>query len=637
PLHKAKLTRHLPRSAAKTIDWNFSGSRRRRRRRLASGTELEYLISEHSLSYGNTPSGCMLKCDVTIVGTPCTNCQKANRLDCSAHEKKRRTGAGRGSFPGMLPPGDYSSNSDPTASNAYSSSSPNGPVYPPPQAPNPQQAPPPVSDPLTGMIYQTRPARIADLPAINRKEEDFTYLGSDLSNIAFIARATGQDVHTHHVPTKSLRQVTNTSRQVPAEVLQLPDKPLVDQLLQTYFSYINPIFPVVDERLFMAQYHRQGPMDPAGPPSLLLLQAMLAATSQISYENKQERESMKAMFFHRSKVLIDSRYERNQDVVVQSCLLLAYTGGSLTEGDAYFWARYAATIAFDLGMHRDGEKSALSAHTKLTRRRVFWLLFAVDTTTMLRGRPAAISLEDCDVQELRAKDFENCGQNTHIDLVLHTVQLSVIVSRAIRTCLRPRIQTEQRKQALQNADTELGQWSLQTPQHLQIGQTPEVSLQSAILHLAYNHAVLLLHRTNSTSEATPEDSAKCNAAATHIQTAAEQLGKQGLLKYLPNSVTEACAAALIQLQNESGQAQPRVDSLHISLRILGDHWPQIEPDLSVLWQALVSVPVKQEHDQAKPAEVPTTTAPAPSASMLDPALSGPPAGQGVYQSELPFP
>ncbi|KAF2772214.1 hypothetical protein EJ03DRAFT_349008 [Teratosphaeria nubilosa] len=537
----------------------------------------------------------------------------------------------------MLAPGDYSSNSDPPASDACSSSSPNGPVYPPPQGPTTQPGPPPVPDPLTGMVYQTRPARIADIPAINRKEEDFTYLGSDVSNVGFIARTTGQDVNIHHVPTNTLRQVTNLPLQVPAEVLQLPDKPLVDQLLRTYFSYINPIFPVVDERRFMAQYQRQGPMDPAGPPSLLLLQAMLAATSQISYDNKQERESMKAMFSHRTKVLIDSRHERNQDMVVQSCLLLAYTGGSLTEGDAYFWVRYAATIAFDLGMHRDAERTALSAHTKLMRRRVFWLLFAVDATTMVRGRPSAISLEDCDVRELQAKDFENCGQNTHIDLVLHTIQLSVIVSQAFRACLRPRVQAEQRKQALQNADTALGQWSLQTPQHLQIGQTPEVSLQSAILHIAYNHAILLLHRSNSISEATPEDSAKCSAAATHIQTTAEQLGKQGLLKYLPNHATEACAAALIQLQNESGQAQQRLDSLHITLRILGDHWPQIESEMGVLWRARVSAPVKQEHDQAKEAEIPTTTAPAPNATMLDPALSGPPAREGVYQSGLPFP
>lgn len=52
-------------------------------------------------------------------------------------------------------------------------------------------------------------------------------------------------------------------------------------MLGAYFLHVNPVFPVVDRDLFMAQYRAR---DPQNPPSLLLLHALLVAAAHVLYE-----------------------------------------------------------------------------------------------------------------------------------------------------------------------------------------------------------------------------------------------------------------------------------------------------------------------------------------------------------------
>ena len=56
----------------------------------------------------------------------------------------------------------------------------------------------------------------------------------------------------------------------------LPPRILCDDLVDSYFTWVAPIMPVINRTRFMRQYH--GVED---PPSILLLQAILLAGSRV--------------------------------------------------------------------------------------------------------------------------------------------------------------------------------------------------------------------------------------------------------------------------------------------------------------------------------------------------------------------
>ena len=192
----------------------------------------------------------------------------------------------------------------------------------------------------------------------------------------------------HHFPTNRLdrRYTAHEPDRLPVEAFQLPMKQTVDDLLQAYFGKINPGFPVVDEERFMAQYRAR---DASDPPSLLLLQTVLLVGAHVS----PNHTSLKPDFFRRAKILIDSRFERNRDVIVQAALLLTWysDGPEDVAANAFYWIGFASRTAMGLGMHRDAEPSNLVEHNKKMWRRVWWLLVQCDLLISLQyGRPLAM-------------------------------------------------------------------------------------------------------------------------------------------------------------------------------------------------------------------------------------------------------
>jgi transcriptional regulatory protein AMDR len=395
------------------------------RRRAACGKSL-HMYTTLRLMLTETTATCharKVKCDVTIVGVPCTTCKKSGRDDCEVHQKKRRLNgsAPRAPYPLAAAGGDYAA--PPPGSDGDYATSPyasrTSSYLPPRQLPYTTST----YHGLTGEEYSSHLVQFVEQPALNERPIDrdarVTYVGTDVSNLSFLTRQKSAEraANVRHHPTNRIaRQLTaHEPDRLPAEALQLPEKQLVDRLLQAYFRNLNTGFPVVDELRFMAQYDAR---DPSNPPSLLLLQSILVAGAHIYYNDKAEREAMKALFFRRAKMLVDARFERNRDVVVQSALLLTWHsdghGAEDVAANAYFWIHHVATIALGLGMHRDAEPSTLVEHNKRMWRRVFWLLFASDVEIAMQyGRPQAVQIEDCDVQELRASDFGDCGASEY--------------------------------------------------------------------------------------------------------------------------------------------------------------------------------------------------------------------------------
>jgi transcriptional regulatory protein AMDR len=217
------------------------------------------------------------------------------------------------------------------------------------------------------------------------------YVGTDVSNLHFLIRQRERTKGVHHFPTLQFsRRVTAYEPSlIPHDAFVMPDKALADELISSYFKHVAPGFPIIDESLFMAQYNSR---DPADPPSLLVLQAIMLVGAHVS-KPQPERDGLKAMFFRRAKLLLDARYERDRLFVVQAALLLTWHSDGAEDITANCWhyVGMAARAATGLGMHCDVKPSRLVPHDKRTWRRVWWILVQFDVLTSLSyGRPQSM-------------------------------------------------------------------------------------------------------------------------------------------------------------------------------------------------------------------------------------------------------
>lgn len=219
------------------------------------------------------------------------------------------------------------------------------------------------------------------------------YVGHEHSNMSFLIRQQrDQDDDVFHFASNEIprRQIKTGHDQLLMDALTLPEPSLADELVQAYFTYVNPGFPVVDEDLFMTQYRNK---DSADPPPILLLQAILLVGTHVT-KAKAERDALKEIFFRRTKYLFDNRIERNRDILVQTALLLTWHSDSADDdvaADAHFWVGVAARIATGLGMHRNPVSSSFVTRDRRMWRRVWYILVQFDVMVSLsHGRPQAM-------------------------------------------------------------------------------------------------------------------------------------------------------------------------------------------------------------------------------------------------------
>lgn len=219
------------------------------------------------------------------------------------------------------------------------------------------------------------------------------YVGHEHSNMSFLIRQQrDQDDDVYHFASNEIprRQMKTGHDQLLMDALTLPEPALADELVQAYFTYVNPGYPIVDEDLLMTQYRNR---DPSDPPPILLLQAILLVGAHVT-RPKAERDALKEIFFRRTKYLFDNRVERNRDILVQVALLLTWHSDSADDdvaADAHFWVGVAARIATGLGMHRNPVSGRFVTRDRRMWRRVWYIMVQFDVMVSLSyGRPQAM-------------------------------------------------------------------------------------------------------------------------------------------------------------------------------------------------------------------------------------------------------
>ena len=106
--------------------------------------------------------------------------------------------------------------------------------------------------------------------------------------------------------------------------LDLPGGLVRDELVDAFFQWVDPLVPIVRKSEFFRNYR-----DPGKAPSLLLLQAILAAGSTVckSPAQKVDEEPCAydpAIYFNRARLLYEANYEKDPVTLVQSLILMGW-------------------------------------------------------------------------------------------------------------------------------------------------------------------------------------------------------------------------------------------------------------------------------------------------------------------------
>lgn len=126
----------------------------------------------------------------------------------------------------------------------------------------------------------------------------------------------------------------------------------LEKLLDTYFSWFHPSFPLVTQKEFQQKCSRN-------EMSLLVLNAMLlvAATmcdvSDLTLLGFATRHEARETFYHQTKILYDADTDPDKvNTIIAVFLMSFWWEGSNDQKDSWHWLGIAVSLAQSLGMHR---------------------------------------------------------------------------------------------------------------------------------------------------------------------------------------------------------------------------------------------------------------------------------------------
>lgn len=278
------------------------------------------------------------------------------------------------------------------------------------------------------------------------------------------------------------------------DLCSFPAKDVRDDLVDSFFTYIHPYFPIVDEFQFRAQYNNA-----QNPPPLLLLQSVLLAGAHASHHSRvaQARSTVMAVLFRRAKTLFDMRHENDRLNLIQAALIFSWhiENADSVSSNSWYWVGVACRMAFGIGMHRDLSKYSAGRFPDNDRRlyrRVWWCLFQVEITSALEhGRPSMIHLEDFDQPPLEMDDLRDTdgivNPNIRYEYCSRKIELCYIALEVSRLS-SPGVIASANTTAVQSVNSRLVAWAL--------SHVSGNDFEALSLHIFYQTIVIHWHRTS---------------------------------------------------------------------------------------------------------------------------------------------
>ncbi|ORY04904.1 hypothetical protein K493DRAFT_377850 [Basidiobolus meristosporus CBS 931.73] len=321
--------------------------------------------------------------------------------------------------------------------------------------------------------------------------------------------------------------------------LTLPSPNLFTNLLEIYFTKINPIFPLLHKAEFLDHLNQRR----QEMPYFLLNSIFAISAALISSKNILSKENIDAeIFFKRSRTLLDQAYEVSSIENVQALVLMSiYFHLSRGGMKSWMYSGMAIRMAEDLGLHRNPDiwNIKLTRAEKETRKRVWWVCYLIDRfSSVCVGRPVSIDDQQFDTplpclleDDIMISSDVSPRSGLSLKPFLEVIKLHELIGRILSTVYVVRTPLagdyQKRHFNLIELDSALNMWLQSLPPDLNYSPSsyyPRKSSNSPTLiyaHVWYHCALILLHRpfiSKPESNSTPQSSSSqiCMNAANNI-------------------------------------------------------------------------------------------------------------------------
>uniref|UniRef100_A0A060SYC4 ARAD1A14894p n=1 Tax=Blastobotrys adeninivorans TaxID=409370 RepID=A0A060SYC4_BLAAD len=387
---------------------------------------------------------------------------------------------------------------------------------------------------------------------------------------------------------------TSTSEAVSelSEYLQLPKRPTLEALFQSYFETVHPFYPIIN-RVWFASLYRESKL-----PFLLSHAVCFAACfhcPMVTIESGGfgSRAEAKSYFYSRAKYIFDRDYERDKIVVIIACLLLSFWVGE--PGDAWnsrAWVSLALTMAEDLGMHRTTARANMSTADKCQLRVLWWCLCSRDLiTSCTLGRPPRVFFGRCNVEPLTERDLDfdtDPGEpifayRKEESAYYHAEasRLTLLMHDVVMPRLEPKGAGNTGYDNVQNQWNEFAKWKRNIPDQVNWDKHGN-SMFALCLQIMYLHHTIYIFRPNSISDLSGDDQSldKSLSAAAEIVLAANKLSMLSIAR-IPQDIFACLFMAMVVLALESKSSESNTSAgicatqLEICKHILSQaegHW-----------------------------------------------------------------
>lgn len=192
----------------------------------------------------------------------------------------------------------------------------------------------------------------------------------------------------------------------------IPEPELRNEILRSYMFSVQPFMPILDRAAVLDSILNEP--DDDNRISILLFQAIMFAglasldlpsVYALGFEStKHARE----VFFHRVRLLYEFGVEPNDQIVIQSLLLISsWYDRRNQRRDTWHWTGLALSVAQTMGLHREPTSRCGSERTQHLRRRMWWSLYIRDRLLALgTRRPMRIRDDSFNVVMLTLDDFD---------------------------------------------------------------------------------------------------------------------------------------------------------------------------------------------------------------------------------------
>ncbi|TIC93635.1 Cutinase transcription factor 1 alpha [Colletotrichum higginsianum] len=409
--------------------------------------------------------------------------------------------------------------------------------------------------------------------------------------------------------------------------LTFPDTQSCLPALRAYFKWFHPCFPILD-RADVAR--RLVTMD----ISPLLLQAMLFIGSTYCDEAAivamgfKDRSEAKSVTYSRARVLFHSNWEKDEFTLIQSLFLCSFWRGGPTDWrDVRYWLGAVLTLAQTHGLHRSTRFTTKDANFARMRRRVWWSIYVRERQASVSlGLPCRIRDEDCDIEPLTATDLENdsdeqqatnfgASEAEHIHYAIKMVEIAHLLGRIMDTQFAPG-RGPPAPAEVAALKQQLEKWRESLPDDMRRGpDVGESSVLTCLIHLAYNHLRILVHRNGWLRNRDEEDKKVALAAACRISRIAEDMLAQKTLQYgqmhLLTSLFAAFCIHAIDVKSADGigrqLAEHRAQMCLLGLKEIQKYWRINNNVLDLFLQYLDESVAKRLHgsgsDSAAPSNI----------------------------------